>query len=216
MLKDMWIFLSTNIDTIEKVSNIVIAFTTLISLFITWKVYHVGQIQFEKNLERTDEQINLIKDERKRTLELGKPIMAVPTSGVSVDFKNNEYKMLFKLQNYGSRPADRVKIDLYTFKKTNANQYVEVGNSYHYTYTNSIVPSTQVDLFHVLQTNVDTKIYVYLLLTYCDDFTNSEIPKSFLYTILEKNSLEDKKETQLWGASLHDKIEIDNILKQRK
>lgn len=196
------------LDILEKIFSIT---TGILTVGIAIWVVFVGQSQFRANLKISEEQLKLSKTEREQAIESGIPILAISTSGFTPIFDSNYYEYVFKLQNYGDRPAYNIRIELYAIVYNNDNR-PSIIDRFDEIAANPMTKNMQWDVGRSFKTSIKTKIFIFTKIEYQDTITKKKRNESYLLFIPEFKYLKNKKGSGLSNASLAEKDSIEKYI----
>jgi len=197
------------LDKFEKTFSVI---TGILTILIAWKVFVVGQSQFEANLKISEAQLKLSETERQQTIESGIPILAVSKSGFTPILENNYFEFLFKLENYGDRPAYNIRIQLYSIGYNREGKF-EIIDKFNEIAANPITKNMQWDVGRNFSTSIKSKIFIYTIIEYSDVLLNKTKNDSYLFYIPENKYLKTKVEHGLMNASMAEKDSISLYIK---
>lgn len=186
------------------ISSVVSSCAAIVAIFI-------GVIQFNKSIEKTDQQIELIEKEAQLRIEENRPLISINKNKV-YDFKSiKQYQLV--IGNIGNRPAFDIEIksSVVSLDKNLSNPVIKEDSIY--TYTNSINKEQEVRFVGNLELDNNYIYFIKTQVSYVDEVFSKQNPytQSFYFkwsNIQDMDYLTDI----LYGAGKNEKKMIDKIL----
>lgn len=189
------------LDTLEKLFSII---TGVLTIFITVYLIFVGQAQFRANLAISEEQLKLYKLER----QSGIPMLAVDKTVCVFTPQEDYYAYKLTVKNYGERPADSIRIQLYAVNYDIKGKLIII-DKFDEIAANPMTKDMQWDVTRDFKTDVKEKIFIYTFIEYSDSVLGIKKSNSYLFFIPPSDA-RNKVEGPLSNASLS---EMDTVKK---
>lgn len=177
----------------------------------------VGSIQFHKNFEIANKQIELIETERVERLKEGQPILTVRTAGFTpiIEKDSTSYEFLLKYENVGLRPAYNISICIFVLTPSESIEKYTVIDKFEEITANPLPQNVQLDIGRQFKKiNDNTELFIVLYSTYYDKVLGNSGSSDYYFKIPNLKHLETKKEGSLLSVSKSEKDKVDKYLKK--
>lgn len=202
----------------EIILNFTTVITGILALFIAWRVFIVGNKQFEKNLELSQDQLNLSKTERIELQKASRPILVINTGGFLPIKNDNGIKISYitKLQNSGIRPATDIHIKLIALALNKSDNTITILDTFDEKAANSIPQNVTWDVGRDFLWNnyIGTQIILVLKLEYSDKIIDETFFDDYYFTIPQYDELKMNLEDRLINTNIIDKELIEKYINE--
>ncbi len=195
----------------EVICRIATILTSVLTLFIAYKVFIMGNRQFNETLKISESQLEL-------AAQAGSPILAVNTSGFTpLIYKDKiQYEYLLKFKNFGDRPAAEIEIKLFSILFERADSKFTIIDKFQDKSANLLANGVTWDLVRTFTTSKgNNEIIIYLHAVYKDIILKEEMELRSYYLIPKPEKLKSNTEHKLMNLSYDDKIIIDKYIGEK-
>lgn len=193
-----------NWNAIASIGTIISSITAVVAIFI-------GIFQFNKSIDKTDKQIELIQQETQSRFEENKPLITINKNFVAGLKGNKQFKLV--IENIGTRPAYDVYLRSIVISANSDFSDSIIAAESTFSFSNPLNKGQEIEFFGNIPLKKTIYYFIKIKIDFFDNNTKSKQALSqefyFKWTDIKDK---DYRNDVLYGVDLKDKNKIDQLI----